>query len=988
MYKLNAQQKQAVEYIAGPLIIVAGAGTGKTTVITRKIAYLLEKKLALPENILALAFNDKAAQEIQERVDELAEIGYAETQISTFHGFCQRLLEDYGLDIGLPNSFKLLTPTDAWLLIRKHLAEFNLDYYHPLGNPTKHIHQLISHFSKCKDEMISPEEYLEYAINLKLDKDDTNIDEKSRLTEVANAYHTYNQLLLANNSLDFCDLIYYTVKLLKKRPKILDELQKKFKYILVDEFQDVNYAQYELVRLLACNVQLTVVGDDDQSIYAFRGASVSNIMRFKDDYSQAKEIVLNQNYRSGQKILDTAYSSIRNNNPDRLEEKLKIDKKLKSNFESSGVVIHIHKPTLDLEAQAVIEEIVRLKNEDKTAVWDDFVILVRANNHAGPFINYLENYKIPYEFLASAGLYRQPIVLDCLNFFKILDAHHESAAIYRLLKLPFLNFTDSDSQKFIYNCKRRAIFYYDGLKRYQEFGLSEKGAVVCNKLLSLIHDGMKQAKDEKPSRILYDFLVASGYLKYLTHEEDVGNRLVIRQIYQLNQFFNLIKKYEENIADAKVTDFIEQFTYLIESGDEGALFQLTDTPDSVNIITVHKAKGLEYKYVFVVNLVEERFPTRRRSEGIAIPNELIREQLPAGDSHIQEERRLFYVAATRAKERLYLTSAANYGGSRSKKISRFLDELGFAVSATQSVIPAHPPLAEGIQSLSVNGNLNNHKGILDDNKSKFIYKIPASFSFSQIKSYNTCPYQYKLANIIKLPPKQSRHFSFGNSIHHTLQEFYRRLQELNMVKQGDLFGIHENNDLKKMAIKTPDLDELLRIYEKKWIGDWYISKIQREEYFAQGKKMLKIFYETNQDNWTIPVALESGFKIKIGEHYLTGRFDRVDKLPDGTIEIIDYKTGRGQEKAQGEEKEQLTLYQIAAGKLPTYTNFGSVSKLTLYYVKDDLKTSFLAKEKDLIRVENKIIKIIDKIKTGNFTATPEKHTCQNCQFRDVCEYRE
>ena len=334
---LNPAQKEAVEYTGGPLLIVAGAGTGKTTGITQKIAHLIAQGLAKPEEILALTFTDKAAGEMEERVDQLVDIGYTEMQISTFHAFCQRLLENHGLDIGLPNRFDLLTETEAWLLVRENLDKLNLDYYRPLGNPTRHIHELLRHFGKCKDELITPEEYLRYAEQIKLDGDDVNTSERSRLIEVANAYHRYNHLLIEHGAFDFGDLIGYSVRLLRERPLIRQALQARFKYILVDEFQDVNYAQYELVKLLTVQSsefrvqrpQLTVVGDDDQSIYAFRGASVANILQFKEDFPDSKEVVLTENYRSGQEILDCAYHLIQNNNPDRLEEKLKIEKRLK-----------------------------------------------------------------------------------------------------------------------------------------------------------------------------------------------------------------------------------------------------------------------------------------------------------------------------------------------------------------------------------------------------------------------------------------------------------------------------------------------------------------------------------------------------------------------------------------------------------------------------------------------------------------------------------
>ena len=435
-HKLNKNQEEAIKYIDSPLLIVAGAGTGKTTVITQKIAHIIKNNLAKPEEILALTFTDKAAQEMQERLDNLLEISYSEMQISTFHSFCRKVLENYGLDIGLSNRFKLLTETEIWLLIRENLHKFNLDYYQPLGNPTRHIHELIKHFSKCKDELITPQEYLDYAENVKLNADEVNKEEKNRLTEIANAYHVYNQILLDNNVLDFGDLIFYTVKLLQKRKKILQFLQKQFKFILVDEFQDVNYAQYELVKLLSnnqCN-QLTVVGDDDQSIYAFRGASVSNILRFKEDFAETKEIVLVENYRSGQEILDLAYQSIQNNNPDRLEIANNINKKLISDKNGQPPEL-IFCDSLSCEADMVVEKIKELKNNGKNN-YNDFAILVRANNHADPFIQSLNIAGIPYVFSGASGLFQQSEIKFLVAFLKTLSYPDDNLAIYQLAIKP------------------------------------------------------------------------------------------------------------------------------------------------------------------------------------------------------------------------------------------------------------------------------------------------------------------------------------------------------------------------------------------------------------------------------------------------------------------------------------------------------------------------------------------------------------------------
>jgi len=391
--------------------------------------------------------------------------------------------------------------------------------------------------------------------------------------------------------------------------------------------------------------------------------------------------------------------------------------------------------------------------------------------------------------------------------------------------------------------------------------------------------------------------------------------------------------------------------------------------NAVQLMTIHKAKGLEFKYVFVVNLVEDRFPARRRSEGIEIPIELVKEQLPEGDSHYQEERRLFYVAITRAKDKLYLMSSEDYGGSRTKKISRFLAELGF----------------ERLETNKTTNRFDDPKA-QEEKKGKFVYHLPDAFSFSQIKSYSTCPYQYKLAHLLKIPTKGSASFSFGQSIHATMQKFYERLKDLNSVSQDSLFDASAAKN-KAGKIKAPTLDELLAFYDQLWIEDWYSTKSQREEYRKLGNDILRDFYKSQEENWTIPVSLESWFKIKVGEHLIHGRIDRVDQLTNGSLEIIDYKTGKAKEKDEGDDKDQLLIYQMALQQLPEYRNIGAPSKLTYYYLNENAQVSFLGNEKEITKLQEKLVSTIDEIKSGNFDATPSQHTCKYCDFKNICQYR-
>ncbi len=312
--KLNKEQQQAVEHKTGPLLIVAGAGTGKTTVVTERIKWLIGTNLAKPEEILALTFTEKAARQMEERVDVALPYGTFGHWISTFHSFADRILRQEALHIGLSPAFRLMTEAEAYLFVRQNFWKFDLTYFRPSGNPYKFIEGMIQHFSRLADEDVTPAEY---------EKKAETTEEK----ELAKAFEVYEGLKAAEGVMDFSDLIGKTLKLFRTRPAILLRYQNQFKYLLVDEFQDTNFAQNELLSLLAGEkANITVVADDDQSIYRFRGAAVSNVIQFRGTYPQTKVVTLTKNYRSVQEILDRAYTLIQKNNPDRLEKKLKIDK--------------------------------------------------------------------------------------------------------------------------------------------------------------------------------------------------------------------------------------------------------------------------------------------------------------------------------------------------------------------------------------------------------------------------------------------------------------------------------------------------------------------------------------------------------------------------------------------------------------------------------------------------------------------------------------
>ena len=331
---LNPEQRKAVTHGRGPLIIIAGAGTGKTKVITHRISSLISSKMAKPEEILAVTFTEKAANEMEERVDLLIPYSYSFVDISTFNSFGEQILRDYGIEIGYSPDFKLLDDVEQAIFFREHLFQFKLDYYRPLSSPTRYIQDILLAIKRLKQEDVKPQEYLEYANKLEKDAfDEVTKETAFKHKEMARVFKNYQDHLEADGKIDFEDQVTLVVELFRKRPSVLQVFQDKYQFILVDEFQDTNYIQFELLKLLAAKHRnLTVVGDDDQSIFRFRGASLANIHNFRKIYTDYKKVVLNNNYRSTQPILDSAYKLIQQNNPYRLEVQEEIDKTLESSL--------------------------------------------------------------------------------------------------------------------------------------------------------------------------------------------------------------------------------------------------------------------------------------------------------------------------------------------------------------------------------------------------------------------------------------------------------------------------------------------------------------------------------------------------------------------------------------------------------------------------------------------------------------------------------
>ena len=964
---LTDEQLAAVTHADGPLLVVAGAGTGKTAVITRRIAHLITTRRARPEQVLALTFTDRAAAEMEERVDRLVPYGYTQAWISTFHAFGDRVLRENAVHLGLSPDFRVLTQAEQIIFVRERLFELPLDYFRPLGDPTRHIAALAALFSRAKDEDVTPEEYIAYAEGLAAqahgdatpDGEQAAASEHARQQrELAATYQAYQRLLARESRLDFGDLITLAVRLLREHPTALQRYREQFQYILVDEFQDTNYAQFELVKLLAGPRQcLAVVADDDQAIYRWRGASYSNITYFTEAYPGARIVVLTQNYRSTQLILDSAYRLIRHNDPDRLEVRHRIDKRLRA---ASGVGVlprHLHFDTLQSEADGVAD---RIAQRVAAGQWryGDVAILVRANRDADPFMRALNMRGIPFVFSGTRGLYDREEIRLVVAALRCIADPHDSLSLYLLSTAPFYGVPAQDlagCMAYAHRKNRPLSHVYRHLASIEEITVSPEGRATIAKLVEDL-EAMTQLASRYPTgRVLYEFLVTrTGYVGRLAAS---GSPEDEHRVANIARFFDLVSRYGEIAPVDRVPGFVGYLDLLIDAGDDPPAAEFDPDADAVRVLTIHKAKGLEFPVVFMVSLVSDRFPSRARGEPIPLPDALMKELLPAGDFHLQEERRLCYVGMTRAKRDLYLTSARNYGGARPRKVSRFVlealdlpqaDPETFRASVVQAVERHAPPV-----------DLHPQLALVPPGDQV----VP--LSFRQVDDYSTCPLKYKYIHILRVPVLRDHRVVYGAALHEAVQEYNRR----------------------KARHQSVTAEDLIAHFERAWVNEGFLSREHEDQRLEAGRNALRRFFAFQEASRTVPTFVEREFRFHVGSTILRGRWDRVD-LRGGEAVIIDFKSTdvRKQEDAdrRARDSEQLAIYTLAYkevfGKLP--------DRVELHFLGHDVVVGRARKsEAELHRTREMILHAADGIRAQQFIATPDPYrACPYCAFNQICPF--
>ena len=1017
---LDPEQRRAVTHGDGPLLVLAGAGTGKTQVITRRIAWLIATKRARPSEILALTFTDKAADEMQVRVDQLVPYGYTDTAISTFHAFGDRVVREWALELGLPTDVRVLSRPEVVIFLREHLWELGLDAYRPLGDPTRFLGALANLFSRAKEEDIGPAAYLAHAARLELaaeaaasaapeDPDGRAAalaEEAARQRELGRAYERYQALLAEHGGIDFGDQVGLALRLLRTSPAARRTLQSRYRYILVDEFQDTDRAQAELVALLAePHRNLTVVGDDDQSIYRFRGAAISNILEFRSRYRSARTVVLRRNHRSLAPILDAAYRLIRHNDPDRLEVQAGVVKRLRPIRSDRSA------PPVRLEVSATgAEEADRIAAEIARRVADgrrprDFAILVRANAHADPVLRSLNTVGLPWRFSGTSGLYARPEVRTLLAFLRAMADLGSSTDVYALATTDVYGLGGPDLTAIVNAARRRNRSLWEVLEELDRqpglLRLSTGTRRQAGRLVADLRRFSELAHRRPAGELLYSFLRDSGLLARYAAAETAADEEAIGNIAR---FFDIIRAQSRLLADDRAAFVAGHLQTLIEAGDDPATADLDPDADAVSVLTIHKAKGLEFPVVFLVGLVAGRFPAADRGEPLPLPADLVRTAgQPSADPAMQEERRLCYVGMTRARDELVLSHAADYGGSRTRRVSPFVLE---ALD-----LPAADAAGGGLAQASPIDRISAHAPDAVADVRREPLDGPLSLSYSAIDDYRTCPLRYRYGHLLRVPLAPHHALVYGAALHQVVAEFHRR-------------------QARGQVMSELELDEAL---DRVWTSEGFLSREHEEARLEAGRAALRRFRDAQREPAAaIPAYVERDFSFSLDGDRIRGRWDRVDirpvggsvadpapadpslpiapgtptpagvavgpgrapsadvvtpTLPLGLVEevtITDYKASdvRDPVRARQRARESLQLqiyamgYEALTGRLPDAVQLHFLESGLVARV--DVDPSRLAKARDRIRT------VAAGIRAGAFDARPDRLACGTCPYREIC----
>jgi DNA helicase II / ATP-dependent DNA helicase PcrA len=978
---LNAQQRAAVLHDEGPLLVIAGAGTGKTRVITERIRYLLETQPDLAgEQILGLTFTEKAAGEMKWRVSQTVGERGQKVQLSTFHAFCATILSE------LEPATRVLDQVDHWILLRRNLRLLQLDRFRRLSEPGQFLGDFVKFFSRCQDELVTPDVYQAYADGLSaqarramapgstLEPDAAHLlaEEAARQQEIARAYRASEKLLREGRLLTFGSMILDAVRQIDADPEFAARLRERFRYILVDEFQDTNIAQLELLwRLAEGHRNIVAVGDDDQAIYRFRGASFGSFQIFIQKFSGTDKkaaasspvLALTQNYRSCERVLRVANQVISLNEKSDLFPK----KNLTASKPLGEKIRIVELISAAQEARWVASEIARL--HAAKAEWRSFAVLYRSHTHRNLLVQELSKRRIPF-VIRNLSILENTLVRDLIAYLRLIAAPSDDVAAARVLAMPGWNFTPAD------------------LVRLAERAAKTRGNALWDALLATTTDialAQGLSKDARGSELV-EFvarmrkrsrkLSAAELFAELAGELDLGVQAGPDFRVYHERLAQFIREWEPKSETKRLTEFVEYLDLFQQAGGQISLTEEMGK-DAVQLMTVHAAKGLEFDHVFILRLTRGAFPIYSKKPVLEFPDDLMKEARPRGDFHIQEERRLFYVALTRARERLTLTAVVD---NKRNKPSTFLDDIIENAALTRRDIErlAPPPESEAAaQQITVEAEASPEQGQSElfgasKTNAKVFSEIarwarefhppvpePLQLSASAIDTYKTCPQKYLFSTLWKLRSGPHAAMSFGSVMHTTIKHF------LAEVRKG----------------RTVAFEEVVTIFEREWTPAGFEDDYQQEGYKQDGIEQLRIFHSGMTAAPQEIEAQEKTFELPMEDNIVvTGRIDQINRFGEGEREIVDYKTGRPRTAEDARKDFQLSIYALAATEILEFVP----GRLVFHYLADNSRVETSRDEKDLKKTRQAILETAANIRAGEFAPDPGLFKCRNCAFRPIC----
>jgi DNA helicase-2/ATP-dependent DNA helicase PcrA len=972
--KLNEAQRRAVHHRSGPLLVIAGAGTGKTRVISERICHLLLSDATLSgENILGLTFTDKAAGEMKHRVIQAAGERAKSVTLSTFHSFCKELLGEVD-----PKRI-LLDKVDHWILLRRNLKRLQLDKFRRLAEPGQFLSDFVEFFSRCQDELVSSEDYRQFAETLAaeleaerslLDEDTFNerAEQVALQREIARAYLASEALLAEKNRVSIGSLIPEAVALLREDAALRSKLQERFRHILVDEFQDTNIAQLELLYLLSAGHRnVFVVGDDAQAIYRFRGASFGSFTLFLQRFagvaaggdSNSFHVSLTENYRSTPNILRTATQVIGMNAVSKT-----LPKKFLMPTRKEGERVRIAElATPPDEARWVAMELQRLRKTGHP--WKDFAVLYRQHAHRDELVEELVRRRIPF-VISKLSILDHPLVKDVLAYLRMIANPYNDIACARVLSAPAWNLEPRDLVRLAERAaKTRGTAIYDVLQAPQTELPFDASHASLNELLLFLSEQRKSLKRRTAAELLADLI------EWL----EVFQRAAAYDRKYVNRLVQFVKEWEAKSETRGLPELLEYLDFFQQAN--GTICLDDEAPaDAVRLMTVHASKGLEFSHVFLLRVNPRGFPATERPRVFEFPERLMKEELPEGDFHIQEERRLFYVALTRAMDRLTVTMVADKKGKMSPFIEDMLMDPAIKRRDILQIAPKLPVAAPG--DGSQRSPEEKRDSVLFPASSappKIFSRIaqwadvfhptcaePLQLSPSAVENYRQCPQRYLFRYLWSLREGPKASLSFGSIMHSTIKRFVGELRRGNQLP----------------------FEEVQRIFETEWRSAGFEDEYQEAEYKKDGIEQLRAFHAEMIEAAPRILEQEKSFELALENNVIiTGRMDQVNSLGRDQVEIVDYKTGKPRKDADAKKDLQLSLYALAAKEIFDWNPV----RLVFHYLQNNHIQVTTRDSKRLDEAENIVQEAAADIRAREFPAKPGS-ICRSCAYQPICPAHE